>query len=185
MLSGRARGEQLFKYLCESVITILILSHFQEKCVAHNTVILDVLHPPPYTNNPLPSSLFLYLCICAFPLFFFFSAVPWTPSLSLTPYLLQLVSFSVFSFPRTASLVVSFSASLPHSCLSVLSYLSFSGLALQCSWCWNASTHQNLSLLMCLALARCHTLQISAAIPARWCSRNCWAQLMLGVYQMI
>lgn len=82
MLSGRARREQLFKYLCEAVITILILTHFQEKCMAHNTVILDVSHPPPYINHPFPRPSFFICASSHFPLSFFFSAVPWTLSLS-------------------------------------------------------------------------------------------------------
>lgn len=172
MLSGRARREQLLKDLCVSLITILILTHFKEKYLAHNTVIVDGSLPSPCILHPILPPFLFYLCVLLIfsPNFLFvflplhFHSILSTPSSHL---LFHHVSLSLslpstsFSFPTT-SLIVSFFANLS---LSFSLCLSFSGLVLQCSWCWqwNTLTHQTLTLLMRLALARCHTLQLSDA----------------------
>lgn len=136
---------------------------------------MDGSLPSPCILHPLLSSLFLYLCILSFspkiPYLYFSHSIPspclmYFQPLPLTSYfsisLFLPFSFSLFSLFPTAALVLPFSANLP---LSFSLCLSFSGLALQCSWCWqwNTLTHQTLTRLMCLALERCHTLQISDA----------------------
>lgn len=73
--------------------------------------------------------------------------------------LLTLVNSSLF---HSSSLILLFFANL--SCSSTVC-LSFSGSALQCSWCWqwHTLTHQTLTPLMCLSLVCCYILQISDA----------------------
>lgn len=94
-------------------------------------------------------------------------------------YSINLSVFGSASFqflpPNTIFL---FSAILPPL---LVSCQSFSGLALQCSWCWqwNTRTHATLTLSICSVLAGCHGLQTSdatcqvAAPESRECN-GCW-----------
>lgn len=120
----------------------------------HHASFIPSLFPLPFTVH----SLIFFL------LFLLFSIVISTSS---SHVYFNMFPRSLISFNRFLSFLLPpwFCHFLPTPPLSFSLCLLLCGLAPQCSrcWQWNTLTHQTLTLFMCLALARCHAIQISHA----------------------